>query len=169
MWPNTIPVLIQALIFIQIVEVEPITLLCLLVSAMIGAVLWRRDRSAIGCQENPADDGVCPARNGIFYAIGPNELDSRWRRGYWSDGLEIGSGHWRKLHSRCFYDSRDRLVCPLYGLGLCPRNVPTCSLPHHDGVLCLSDAPCLRKIHQRRCIQSEGPPFPWPFPELSQF
>lgn len=36
---NTIPVLIQALIFIQIVEVEPITLLSLLVSAMIGAVL----------------------------------------------------------------------------------------------------------------------------------
>ena len=36
---NTIPVLIQALIFIQIVEVEPITLLCMLVSAMVGAVL----------------------------------------------------------------------------------------------------------------------------------
>lgn len=36
---NTIPVLIQALIFIQIVEVEPITLLSLLVSAMVGAVL----------------------------------------------------------------------------------------------------------------------------------
>lgn len=36
---NTIPVLIQALIFIQIVEVEPITLLTMLLSAAAGAVL----------------------------------------------------------------------------------------------------------------------------------
>ena len=36
---NTIPVLIQALIFIQIVEVEPITLLSMLLSATAGAVL----------------------------------------------------------------------------------------------------------------------------------
>ena len=36
---NTVPVLIQALIFIQIVEVEPFTLLFMLLSAMAGAVL----------------------------------------------------------------------------------------------------------------------------------
>jgi uncharacterized membrane protein YfcA len=36
---NTIPVLIQALIFIQIVEVEPVTLLTMLLSATAGAVL----------------------------------------------------------------------------------------------------------------------------------
>ena len=36
---NTIPVLIQALIFIQIVEVEPITLLSMLLSAAAGAIL----------------------------------------------------------------------------------------------------------------------------------
>ena len=36
---NTIPVLIQALIFIRIVEVEPITLLTMLLSAAAGAVL----------------------------------------------------------------------------------------------------------------------------------
>ncbi|MCK5440423.1 MAG: permease, partial [Maribacter sp.] len=36
---NTIPVLIQALIFIRIVEVEPITLLTMLLSAAGGAVL----------------------------------------------------------------------------------------------------------------------------------
>jgi uncharacterized membrane protein YfcA len=36
---NTVPVLIQALIFIQLVEVEPITLLSLLLSAMAGAIL----------------------------------------------------------------------------------------------------------------------------------
>lgn len=36
---NTVPVLIQALIFIQLVEVESITLLAMLLSAMIGAVL----------------------------------------------------------------------------------------------------------------------------------
>ena len=36
---NTIPVLIQAIIFIRIVEVEPITLLTMLLSAMAGAVL----------------------------------------------------------------------------------------------------------------------------------
>ena len=36
---NTIPVLIQALIFIQIIEVEPITLLTMLLSAAGGAVL----------------------------------------------------------------------------------------------------------------------------------
>ena len=36
---NTVPVLIQAIIFIRIVEVEPITLLTMLLSAMAGAVL----------------------------------------------------------------------------------------------------------------------------------
>ncbi|TDI69612.1 MAG: sulfite exporter TauE/SafE family protein [Bacteroidetes bacterium] len=36
---NTVPVLIQALIFIQIVEVEPVTLLAMLLSATAGAVL----------------------------------------------------------------------------------------------------------------------------------
>lgn len=36
---NTIPVLIQAFIFIQIVEVEPITLITMLVSAAAGAIL----------------------------------------------------------------------------------------------------------------------------------
>ena len=36
---NTIPVLIQAFIFIQIVEVEPITLITMLISAALGAVL----------------------------------------------------------------------------------------------------------------------------------
>lgn len=36
---NTIPVLIQALIFIQIVKVESITLVAMLISAMAGAVL----------------------------------------------------------------------------------------------------------------------------------
>lgn len=36
---NTIPVLIQALIFIQIVEVEPITLISMLLSAASGAIL----------------------------------------------------------------------------------------------------------------------------------
>ncbi len=36
---NTIPVLIQALIFIQIVEVEPVTLISMLLSAAVGAIL----------------------------------------------------------------------------------------------------------------------------------
>ncbi len=36
---NTIPVLIQAIIFIQIVEVESITLLTMVLSAMVGAVI----------------------------------------------------------------------------------------------------------------------------------
>ena len=36
---NTIPVLIQALIFIQIVEVEPVTLISMLLSAAAGAIL----------------------------------------------------------------------------------------------------------------------------------
>ena len=36
---NTIPVLIQALIFIRIVEVEPVTLLTMLLSAAAGAIL----------------------------------------------------------------------------------------------------------------------------------
>ena len=36
---NTIPVLIQALIFIQIVEVEPVTLISMLLSAAAGAII----------------------------------------------------------------------------------------------------------------------------------
>ena len=36
---NTVPVLIQALLFIQLVEVEPVTLISLLLSAMTGAIL----------------------------------------------------------------------------------------------------------------------------------
>jgi uncharacterized membrane protein YfcA len=36
---NTLPVLLQALIFITIIEVEPITLILMLVSAAIGAII----------------------------------------------------------------------------------------------------------------------------------
>jgi UDP-N-acetylmuramyl pentapeptide phosphotransferase/UDP-N-acetylglucosamine-1-phosphate transferase len=36
---NTLPVLIQALIFIQVVEVEPLTLVVMFLTAMIGAIL----------------------------------------------------------------------------------------------------------------------------------
>lgn len=36
---NTLPVLVQALIFITIIEVEPVTLILMLVSATIGAIL----------------------------------------------------------------------------------------------------------------------------------
>nr|WP_290938756.1 hypothetical protein [Haliscomenobacter sp.] len=36
---NTIPVLVQALIFITVVEVEPTTLILMLVSAAAGAIL----------------------------------------------------------------------------------------------------------------------------------
>ena len=41
---NTIPVLIQALIFIQIIEVEAITLISMLLSAAAGATTARRER-----------------------------------------------------------------------------------------------------------------------------
>ncbi|MBK8517531.1 MAG: sulfite exporter TauE/SafE family protein [Saprospiraceae bacterium] len=36
---NTIPVLIQAIIFITVIEVEPVTLLMMLISAMAGAII----------------------------------------------------------------------------------------------------------------------------------
>ena len=36
---NTLPVLIQAIIFIQVVEVEPVTLVVMFLTAMIGAIL----------------------------------------------------------------------------------------------------------------------------------
>ena len=87
---NTIPVLIQALIFIQIVEVEPITLLTMLLSAAAGAVFGAGIVSRLPVQKIRITMGVALFITAFFMLSG--QMD--WIQG---GGEAIGLTGWKLM------------------------------------------------------------------------
>lgn len=85
---NTIPVLIQALIFIQIVEVEPITLLAMLLSATAGAVLGAGIVAKLGVTKIQLIMGFALLVTAFFMLAGQME----WIQG---GGEAIGLTGWK--------------------------------------------------------------------------
>ncbi len=85
---NTIPVLIQALIFIQIVEVEPITLITMLLSAAGGAVLGAGIVSRLPVRKIQLTMGVALLVTAFFMLAG----QMNWIPG---GGSAIGLTGWR--------------------------------------------------------------------------
>ena len=85
---NTIPVLIQALIFIQIVEVEPITLITMLISAAAGAVLGAGIVAKLGVRTIQLTMGFALLVTAFFMFAG--QLD--WIKG---GGVAIGLRGWK--------------------------------------------------------------------------
>lgn len=85
---NTIPVLIQALIFIQIVEVEPITLITMLVSAAAGAVLGAGIVSRLPVRKIQLTMGIALLVTAFFMLSG--QMD--WIQG---GGEAIGLSGWK--------------------------------------------------------------------------
>lgn len=85
---NTIPVLIQALIFIQLVEVEPVTLITMLVSATLGAVLGARIVSQLPVKMIQVAMGTALLVTAFFLTAG--QLD--WIKG---GGDAIGLYNWK--------------------------------------------------------------------------
>lgn len=85
---NTIPVLIQALIFIQIVEVEPITLIAMLVSAAFGAILGAGIVSKLPVRKIQLTMGFALAVTAFFMLSG--QMD--WIQG---GGEAIGLTGWK--------------------------------------------------------------------------
>ncbi len=87
---NTIPVLIQALIFIQIVEVEPITLLTMLLSAAAGAVFGAGIVSQLSVQKIRLTMGFALLVTAFFMLSG--QMD--WIQG---GGEAIGLTGWKLM------------------------------------------------------------------------
>lgn len=85
---NTIPVLIQALIFIRIVEVEPITLLVMLLSATAGAVLGAGIVSKLAVRKIQVTMGFALLVTAFFMLAGQME----WIQG---GGEAIGLRGWK--------------------------------------------------------------------------
>lgn len=85
---NTIPVLIQALIFIQIVEVEPITLLIMLLSATAGAILGAGIVSKLAVRKIQVTMGFALLVTAFFMLAGQME----WIQG---GGEAIGLRGWK--------------------------------------------------------------------------
>ena len=85
---NTIPVLIQALIFIRIVEVEPITLVTMLCSAALGAVLGAGIVSRLPVRKIRFTMGFALLVTAIFMLSG--QMD--WIQG---GGEAIGLSGWK--------------------------------------------------------------------------
>ena len=85
---NTIPVLIQALIFIRIVEVEPITLLTMLLSATVGAVLGAGIVSRLPVTKIQLTMGVALLITAYFMLAG----QMNWIQG---GGEAIGLSGWK--------------------------------------------------------------------------
>ncbi len=85
---NTIPVLIQALIFIRIVEVEPNTLLVMLLSAAAGAVLGAGIVSKLAVRKIQVTMGFALLVTAFFMLAGQME----WKQG---GGDAIGLRGWK--------------------------------------------------------------------------
>lgn len=85
---NTIPVLIQALIFIQIVEVEPITLLAMLLSAAAGAVIGAGIVSRLAVKKIQITMGFALLVTAFFMLAG----QMNWIQG---GGEAIGLSGWK--------------------------------------------------------------------------
>lgn len=85
---NTIPVLIQALIFIQIVEVEPVTLLVMLLSATAGAILGAGIVSKLAVRKIQVTMGFALLVTAFFMLAGQME----WIQG---GGEAIGLRGWK--------------------------------------------------------------------------
>ncbi|PHN02370.1 sulfite exporter TauE/SafE family protein [Flavilitoribacter nigricans] len=85
---NTIPVLIQALIFIRIVEVEPITLSAMLLSATVGAVVGAGIVSGLAVRKIQLTMGFALLVTAFFMLAG--QLD--WIQG---GGTAIGLTGWK--------------------------------------------------------------------------
>ena len=147
---NTIPVLIQALIFIQIVEVEPITLLTMLLSAAAGAVLGAGIVAKLAVRKIQYIMGFALLVTAFFMLAG--QMD--WIQG---GGEAIGLTGWKLAVAvganfilGAFMDCRYRIVCPLYGIGLCLRYVTFGRISDYDGVLRFFNATSFSKIYQGR-------------------
>jgi len=85
---NTIPVLIQALIFIQIVEVEPITLVSMLLSATAGAILGAGIVSRLAVKKIQITMGIALLVTAFFMLAG----QMNWIQG---GGEAIGLSGWK--------------------------------------------------------------------------
>lgn len=87
---NTIPVLIQALIFIQIVEVEPYTLIFMLIAAATGAVLGAGIVSKLAVRKIQVTMGFALLVTAFFMLAG----QLNWIQ---SGGEAIGLSGWKLL------------------------------------------------------------------------
>ncbi|MCB0632092.1 MAG: sulfite exporter TauE/SafE family protein [Saprospiraceae bacterium] len=87
---NTIPVLIQALIFIRIVEVEPVTLLTMLISAAAGAVLGAGVVAKLSVNKIRFTMGFALLITAFFMLAG----QMHWIQG---GGEAIGLGGWKLM------------------------------------------------------------------------
>jgi uncharacterized membrane protein YfcA len=85
---NTVPVLIQALIFIKIVEVESLTLITMLLSAMVGAVLGAGIVAKLQVRKIQLTMGVALLVTAFFLLAGQLE----WIQG---GGEAIGLRGWK--------------------------------------------------------------------------
>ena len=85
---NTIPVLIQALIFIQIVEVESVTLITMLISATAGAILGAGIVAKLPVKKIQITMGFALLVTAFFMLSGQME----WIQG---GGEAIGLGGWK--------------------------------------------------------------------------
>ena len=128
-----LPTVTQALIFIGVVNVDPVTLISMMAAAAAGAAWGARyvasfDRQtirlvmAVPCWWSPVSSlPVCSGSS------------PRWR-GHGAERLQAGDRPCRQLPVRSSDERRYRPVRPLHDPGLSARHEPAGGLPHHDGI-----------------------------------
>lgn len=85
---NTLPVLIQAIIFIQVIEVEPFTLMLMFLTAMGGALLGAQVVSKLSENKIRLIMGIALLVTGVFMLA----KNMQWIHG---DGVAIGLSGWK--------------------------------------------------------------------------
>ncbi len=145
---NTLPVLLQALIFITIIEVNPLTLVLMLVSAAIGAIIGAGIVSKLSEKKIRLTMGFALLITASFMLA----RNMEWIQG---GGDAIGL-HGGKLIiavvGNFFLGAIMTAGIGLYApcVGICIGHVTTSCLSDHDGFLRFLNASCIHTFYSRR-------------------
>jgi len=135
---NTLPVLIQAIIFIQVVEVEPITLIVMFLTAMMGAILGADIVGKLSEKNIRLTISIALLITaGFMFA---NKMN--WIHG---EGVAIGIHGWKLVIAGVVNFILGAMMTAgvgLYGFGLFIRIITSGGLSHHDGLMCFFNATC---------------------------
>ncbi|MGZ3551503.1 MAG: hypothetical protein ACXVAL_05380 [Vulcanimicrobiaceae bacterium] len=153
---HTVPTIVQALIFISIVRVDPTTLCLLIVAATAGAWFgagvvanWPRSYVQVGM-------GAALLTAAALFLLGQPRLFSNRRHRACAPRAELVVRCRNEFLSWCADDFGNRAVRAVYDSDQPAGNEPRYCISHYDGVVCILDAGRRHAIHSFRQLRTSS-------------
>ena len=149
---NTLPVLIQAIIFITVIKVEPVTLILMLLAAAAGAILGAGIVSKLSEKKIRLTMGIALLITAGFMFAGK----MKWIQG---GGTDIGLYNIKLVIAvivnfilGALMTAGHRTLCSLHGSCFCFGLIATSCISNYDGFLCFFNAAGICKVYKRRSL-----------------